>query len=148
MLCCVYIRYLQVKSLATFKTPIGPRLSANDISWYVGFLSCLGMDIVANFQVHNLKYVHYAGAGLCFIGGSFYFAFQVSIKYIVLFGNFDPINLPNFQYNYRWKAASAQRIELKVGQIDGVEITGLRLHVQIVVLCCVVPALQVGSIIF
>ncbi|KAF6205634.1 hypothetical protein GE061_019807 [Apolygus lucorum] len=81
MLACVYIRYLQVKSMATFKTPVGPRWDANDISWYMGFTACLGMDIVANFQVHNIYQVHYVGALLCFVGGSVYFAFQTMFSY-------------------------------------------------------------------
>ncbi|BES93808.1 Frag1/DRAM/Sfk1 family [Nesidiocoris tenuis] len=81
LLICVYIRYLQIESLATFKTPIGPRLSYNAISWYTGFLACLGMGIVANFQVENIYQVHYVGALLSFVGGSFYFSFQTIFSY-------------------------------------------------------------------
>ncbi|KAK9499111.1 hypothetical protein O3M35_003618 [Rhynocoris fuscipes] len=80
---CVYIRYLQVKKFANFKSPIGHKLSANNVATILGFLSCLGMDIVANFQVRNVWQIHYIGACLCFVGGTAYFMFQTFFSYFL-----------------------------------------------------------------
>ncbi|XP_073985053.1 DNA damage-regulated autophagy modulator protein 2-like isoform X1 [Rhodnius prolixus] len=78
---CVYIRYLQVKQFANFRSTIGHRLSANNVATLLGYLSCLGMDIVANFQVKYVWQIHYIGACLCFIGGTVYFIFQTFFSY-------------------------------------------------------------------
>ncbi|CAB0010627.1 unnamed protein product [Nesidiocoris tenuis] len=53
VLICVYIRYLQIESLATFKTPIGPRLSYNAIS-------CREAE-VCNHSHHETKPLRWAG---------------------------------------------------------------------------------------
>uniref|UniRef100_A0A224XUJ6 Putative conserved plasma membrane protein n=1 Tax=Panstrongylus lignarius TaxID=156445 RepID=A0A224XUJ6_9HEMI len=91
---CVYIRYLQVKTFANFKSTshFGHRLGVtlslsvtfnSKVATLLGYLSCLGMAIVANFQVKNVWQVHYIGACLCFVGGTVYFIFQTFFSYFL-----------------------------------------------------------------
>lgn len=75
---CVYIRQLQVAKFTNFSGPLPHKLRANGMSAVLGYISCLGMCIVANFQVTNLWQVHYIGAALCFFIGTIYFVFQVT----------------------------------------------------------------------
>ncbi|XP_073987211.1 uncharacterized protein isoform X2 [Rhodnius prolixus] len=79
--CCVYIRHLQIQKQIELKWNLKHKLKLNRIATYCGYVSCLGLDIVGNFQVSNLKEVHYIGAVLCFIGGSIYFIFQTTFSF-------------------------------------------------------------------
>lgn len=79
--CCVYVRGLQVDIFATFKFRVGRRLRLNTLATYIGYVSCLGLSVVANFQVNRLKPVHYIGAAMCFLGGAVYFIFQTMFSY-------------------------------------------------------------------
>ncbi|XP_014283554.1 DNA damage-regulated autophagy modulator protein 2 [Halyomorpha halys] len=78
---CVYIRGLQVAKFANFKFKIGPHLRLHCIATWIGYGSCLGLSMVANFQVNKLKSVHYMGACLCFLGGTVYFVLQTIFSY-------------------------------------------------------------------
>ncbi|KAJ9583729.1 hypothetical protein L9F63_021928 [Diploptera punctata] len=75
---CVYVRYLEVKhypELTSSDNEVSPRV--NKVALVNGLLSCLGLDLVANFQETNVISVHLLGAVLCFGAGTIYFIFQV-----------------------------------------------------------------------
>ncbi|KDR23378.1 DNA damage-regulated autophagy modulator protein 2, partial [Zootermopsis nevadensis] len=81
---CVYIKYLEVKNFQqtiTSKGGISHRF--NKVTSAFGLLSCIGMDIVANFQESNVIVVHLLGAILCFGAGTIYFSLQLWISYKV-----------------------------------------------------------------
>lgn len=78
---CVYMRGKQVDIFANFKFKIGPNLRLNTVATYIGYVSCLGLSMVANFQVTRLKPVHYVGAAMCFLGGAVYFILQTIFSY-------------------------------------------------------------------
>jgi hypothetical protein len=52
----------------------------NKVTLSVGLTSCVGLDIVANFQESNVIVVHMLGAFLCFAAGTIYFILQVSLS--------------------------------------------------------------------
>ncbi|XP_069696588.1 DNA damage-regulated autophagy modulator protein 2-like [Periplaneta americana] len=81
MLGSIYMRYLQVEYYVTAKPGKGVGHNFNKVTAIIGAVSCLGLDIVANFQVISLIDVHMTGAMLCFGTGIVYFALQVWISY-------------------------------------------------------------------
>jgi len=80
---CVYIRHLQIEQFSENGLKFSGALVFrwNRTATICGFLSALGMDIVANFQVSNVWQIHYLGASLCFFGGTFYFVLQTIFSY-------------------------------------------------------------------
>jgi hypothetical protein len=50
----------------------------NKVTLAFGLVSCIGLDIVANFQESNVMVVHMVGAFLCFGAGTIYFILLVS----------------------------------------------------------------------
>lgn len=82
---CVYIKYVEVESL-TKATAAENRVSRtfNKATLCVGLTSCVGLDIVANFQESNVIVVHMLGAFLCFAAGTVYFILQVSVSTTLL----------------------------------------------------------------
>lgn len=48
---------------------------------WIGFASCFGISVVANFQETNVRVVHLFGALLCFGFGSVYFSLQSILTY-------------------------------------------------------------------
>lgn len=56
----------------------------NQKSLWIGFLSCFGISIVANFQETNVRIVHYIGALFCFGFGTTYFWIQSMISFYIL----------------------------------------------------------------
>jgi predicted neutral ceramidase superfamily lipid hydrolase len=81
----VYIKYVEVQSL-TQATAAESRVSHtfNKVTLSVGLTSCVGLDIVANFQESNVIVVHMLGAFLCFAAGTIYFILQVSVPTTLL----------------------------------------------------------------
>jgi hypothetical protein len=71
---------LEVQSLTqTFAAEKRVSHTFNKATLYVGLTSCVGLDIVANFQESNVIVVHLLGAFLCFAAGTIYFILQVSV---------------------------------------------------------------------
>lgn len=78
---CVYVRYLEVKyypELSGSDVMINPKL--NKVTFVLGQLSCLGLDLVANFQETNAGFMHMIGANLLFLVGTTHFVLQVLIS--------------------------------------------------------------------
>jgi DNA damage-regulated autophagy modulator protein 2 len=74
----IYTRYRQILHLTEKHEDLQGR--ADKMNWrsvWIGFGSCLGISIVANFQETNVRIVHYIGALLCFGLGTVYFWMQV-----------------------------------------------------------------------
>jgi ABC-type nickel/cobalt efflux system permease component RcnA len=76
---CTYIKYVEVQSFTQANTSES-RVSHtfNKVALSIGLTSCVGLDIVANFQESNVIAVHLLGAVLCFAAGTIYFILQVS----------------------------------------------------------------------
>jgi len=78
----VYIRYRQVQQLIYHHSElIASSHKINRIAMWIGFGSCLGCSIVANFQETNVRMVHFVGAFTCFGLGTVYFGYQSIISY-------------------------------------------------------------------
>ena len=54
----------------------------NDVSFFLGTLSALGMMIAANFQTSQVKSIHFIGAALIFVVGGIYCGIQAYCTYI------------------------------------------------------------------
>jgi hypothetical protein len=76
----MYVRYRQVNEYHRIYAPSPWVLICNKHALWIGFLSCLGLSVVANFQTTNVRVVHLIGAGLCFGLGTAYLCLQVSIQ--------------------------------------------------------------------
>ncbi|XP_050408256.2 DNA damage-regulated autophagy modulator protein 1 isoform X2 [Patella vulgata] len=77
----VYIRYLTMKAmLIAAKRPPCDR-KYNVATLIMGFLSALGLSMVANFQTVDIKAAHYVGAGLAFVLGTVYCWIQSSLSW-------------------------------------------------------------------
>ncbi|BES93674.1 Frag1/DRAM/Sfk1 family [Nesidiocoris tenuis] len=76
---CVYIRHVLVSTASEDDYLVNSNV--NGIATAFGLVSCFGMCTVANFQVNNVRSVHYFGAFLCFVGGNVYFLFQTIFSY-------------------------------------------------------------------
>ena len=81
----MYIKYVEVQTL-TQAIAAENRVSHtfNKVTLSVGLTSCVGLDIVANFQESNVIVVHMLGAFLCFAAGTIYFILQVSVSTTLL----------------------------------------------------------------
>lgn len=80
----IYTRYRQIELVCSRCPEIKEaceRLSHRAL--WIGFGSCLGISIVANFQETNVRIVHYIGALLCFGLGTVYFWIQAVISYYI-----------------------------------------------------------------
>lgn len=78
----IYIRFRQVKEILLMQPDLGDHLmKQNKISMWIGFVSCLGISIVGNFQETNVRIVHYVGALNCFGCGTIYFWMQAMLSY-------------------------------------------------------------------
>lgn len=78
----IYIRYRQTQKLIYHHVELGPTTTTlNSVSIWIGFSSCLGCSIVANFQETNVRIIHFIGAFTCFGFGTIYFWFQALISY-------------------------------------------------------------------
>uniref|UniRef100_A0A6B2E6C5 Putative conserved secreted protein n=1 Tax=Phlebotomus kandelakii TaxID=1109342 RepID=A0A6B2E6C5_9DIPT len=78
----VYIRYRQICVLCDYHNDLRDSTwKLNSRGLWIGFGSCLGISIVANFQETNVRIVHLVGAFLCFGLGTIYFWIQAVISY-------------------------------------------------------------------
>lgn len=53
----------------------------NTVTTIVGLLTCVGLDLMANFQETNVLVVHGIGILLCFWGGAVYIILQASFLF-------------------------------------------------------------------
>lgn len=75
----IYIHYKHIKEFNITDMPQIIRF--NTVSLWIGFLACLGMSIVANFQVYNSLVTHMIGAAMVFGLGMVYCWLQCVISY-------------------------------------------------------------------
>ncbi|XP_060057885.1 DNA damage-regulated autophagy modulator protein 2 isoform X2 [Erinaceus europaeus] len=74
----IYVRYKQVHALSPEENRI---IKLNKAGLVIGFLSCLGLSVVANFQKTTIFVVHICGAVLTFGMGSLYMFVQTILSY-------------------------------------------------------------------
>ena len=55
----------------------------NDVAFFVGMLSGLGVTIVANFQTSSVSLIHYIGAAMVFIVGGVYCWMQTYLAFVL-----------------------------------------------------------------
>uniref|UniRef100_A0A1L8DUW6 Putative dna damage-regulated autophagy modulator protein 2 n=1 Tax=Nyssomyia neivai TaxID=330878 RepID=A0A1L8DUW6_9DIPT len=80
----VYIRFRQICVLCEYHADLRESTwKLNSRALWIGFGSCLGISIVANFQETNVRVVHLCGAFLCFGLGTVYFWIQAVISYFL-----------------------------------------------------------------
>lgn len=79
----IYIRYRQIDEYYRSYALPSAVVKHNKIALWIGYLSCFGLSLVANFQETNVIIVHLTGAFLCFGLGTVYIWLQVSM-YIML----------------------------------------------------------------
>lgn len=80
----LYIRYRQIEHLLyNHVNLIRSVLKMNVASLWIGLIGCLGLSIVANFQVTKMPTVHYIGAITCIGLGIVYMWYQGFISYQV-----------------------------------------------------------------
>lgn len=78
----IYIRFRQVERIILHHQNLIPSVKTlNDVGFWFGMGSCLGISIVANFQETNVRLVHFVGAFTCFGSGTIYFWIQALISY-------------------------------------------------------------------
>uniref|UniRef100_A0A803VLZ2 DNA damage regulated autophagy modulator 2 n=1 Tax=Ficedula albicollis TaxID=59894 RepID=A0A803VLZ2_FICAL len=76
----MYVRYKQVSALSPEKPRI---LRLNKLGLRLGWMSCFGLCIIANFQKCILYYIHVLGACLTFGVGSIYMLVQTILSYLM-----------------------------------------------------------------
>ncbi|NXY09560.1 DRAM2 protein, partial [Pteruthius melanotis] len=76
----MYVRYKQVSALSPEKPKI---LRLNKLGLTLGWMSCFGLCIIANFQKCILYYIHVLGACLTFGVGSMYMLVQTVLSYLM-----------------------------------------------------------------
>ncbi|NXW75217.1 DNA damage-regulated autophagy modulator protein 2 [Hirundo rustica] len=76
----MYVRYKQVSALSPEKPKI---LRLNKLGLTLGWMSCFGLCIIANFQKCILYYIHVLGACLTFGVGSIYMLVQTILSYLM-----------------------------------------------------------------
>lgn len=78
----IYIRYRQIEELMyDYTNLIKSMTKMNKTAMWFGYLSCLGLSMVANFQVTNVPSIHYLGALSCFGSACVYIWIQGHITY-------------------------------------------------------------------
>ncbi|XP_059618968.1 DNA damage-regulated autophagy modulator protein 1 isoform X1 [Phlebotomus argentipes] len=78
----IYIRFRQICVLCDYHADLRDSTAKlNGRALWIGFGSCLGISIVANFQETNIHVIHLVGAFLCFGLGTVYFWIQAVISY-------------------------------------------------------------------
>ncbi|XP_069696577.1 DNA damage-regulated autophagy modulator protein 2-like isoform X1 [Periplaneta americana] len=77
----IYIRYRQIDEYYRNYTLSSSIVKHNKIAMWIGFVSCFGLSLVANFQETNVIIVHLTGAFLCFGLGTVYIWLQAICSY-------------------------------------------------------------------
>ncbi|XP_030845024.1 neurofilament medium polypeptide isoform X2 [Strongylocentrotus purpuratus] len=78
----IYVRYKQVEFLSEdYGSRRKRMLQVNKIGLMVGATASFGMSVVANFQIGNVKSIHFTGAFLLFAPGAMYGFFQSWLSY-------------------------------------------------------------------
>ncbi|KAG5281804.1 hypothetical protein AALO_G00049000 [Alosa alosa] len=75
----VYVRYKQIQTLTSPSEHVLHLL--NGVGIILGFISCCGMCVVANFQKTDLIGAHLFGAGMTFAAGALYILVQTGVSY-------------------------------------------------------------------
>ncbi|XP_068020834.1 DNA damage-regulated autophagy modulator protein 2 isoform X4 [Melanerpes formicivorus] len=75
-----YVRYKQVCALGADRARI---LQLNKLGLSLGWMSCFGLCIIANFQKCILYYIHVLGACLTFGVGALYMLLQTILSYLM-----------------------------------------------------------------
>jgi len=58
----IYIRYRQIEQIYEEHSDLHPTgVKCNKVALWLGFVSCLGVSVVANFQETNVRIVHFSG---------------------------------------------------------------------------------------
>ncbi|XP_046751943.1 DNA damage-regulated autophagy modulator protein 2-like [Diprion similis] len=78
--CFVYIRHRQVEQWRIERGDNSVNRSMVLLTAWSGFLSCLGLDILANFQEARVVAAHMTGAMTCFMAGTLYFGLQTYLS--------------------------------------------------------------------
>jgi hypothetical protein len=81
----MYIRYRQICEYYRSYALAPAVIKQNKVALWIGFLSCFGLSLVANFQETNVIVVHLTGAFLCFGLGTVYIWLQVSTHNMFVF---------------------------------------------------------------
>lgn len=81
ILITVYLRYKQLDTFWSSHDTATTLPRTNNVALVLGVLAALGLSIVANFQVDNVKSVHVIGAVFAFIVGGVYFYIQAYISW-------------------------------------------------------------------
>ncbi|NXX51348.1 DRAM2 protein, partial [Tricholaema leucomelas] len=76
----MYVRYKQVSALSPDKARI---IRLNKVGLTLGWMSCFGLCIIANFQKCILYYIHVLGACLTFGVGAIYMLVQTILSYLM-----------------------------------------------------------------
>lgn len=80
----VYIRSHQIEELIKITNNNKNLLQfENNFSIWMGYGACLGLNVLANFQISssNIYIIHYIGGSICSIFAVFYFWLQANISY-------------------------------------------------------------------
>lgn len=79
----VYIRSHQIEELIKITNNNQHLLQfENNFSIWMGYGACLGLNVMANFQISSDLYIiHYVGGSICSIFAVFYFWLQANISY-------------------------------------------------------------------
>ncbi|KAJ9583724.1 hypothetical protein L9F63_021923, partial [Diploptera punctata] len=77
----IYIRYRQIDEYCKSYALPATIMKHNKIAMWIGFISCFGLSLVANFQETNVIIVHLTGAFLCFGLGTVYIWIQAICSY-------------------------------------------------------------------
>lgn len=80
----IYTRFRQIEMLISRQTDLTESTDdLNRIAMWIGFVSCFGLNIVANYQLTSIPIVHYFGAFVCFFFGVIYCWLQSYITFYV-----------------------------------------------------------------
>lgn len=80
----IYTRFRQIEMLILHHTDLTTTTDDfNKIAMWTGFVSCFGLNIVANYQLTSIPIVHYFGAFVCFFFGILYCWLQSYITFYV-----------------------------------------------------------------
>ncbi|KAL1132432.1 hypothetical protein AAG570_010387, partial [Ranatra chinensis] len=75
----MYVRHKQIKEFFRVKRTEEQStyvLKVNAFTSIIGYIACIGLDLIANFQKTNVRYVHDIGVIICFWCGTIYTILQ------------------------------------------------------------------------
>lgn len=84
LLFVIYVRHKQISEFFRAKKQSEKKKYVsivNLIATLLGVVSCIGLDIVANFQINRVEYVHDAGVLICYWCSSLYIFVQTVLSF-------------------------------------------------------------------